>query len=52
MSSIPNSERYENKYPLPEPSQNDSPEERNLSPLAEERQIPTGLENPFWKPDR
>jgi hypothetical protein len=23
-----------------------------LQPLAEERQVPTGLDNPFWKPER
>ncbi len=25
--------------------------ERRLKPLAEERQTPTGLDNPFWKPE-
>jgi len=50
MSSIPNFDhRYEKEAP-PACEQN-AEDKKNLAPLAEERQVPTGLENPFWKPD-
>ncbi len=35
----------------PDPREAKSNGERRLKPLAEERQTPTGLDNPFWKPE-
>jgi len=49
MSSIPNFDhRYEQETPFREQN---AESKKNLVPLAEEREVPTGLENPFWKPD-
>ena len=53
MSSNLNFEQhYEDERPTPTPPRRESAKDKqNLAPLKEERQVPTGLENPFWKPD-
>jgi hypothetical protein len=53
MSSIPKFDLdFDYTRPTAKPSHdNHSPEDESLAPLAEERQVPTGLENPFWKAD-
>ncbi len=51
MRSLARKYELEDPQPCTPAAEESKDEERSLAPLAEERQVPTGLDNPFWKRD-